>query len=167
MKIVKIFSILITVLFTAVSCVFPNGGDNEGETSKIDCFVVGAWRIKSFCSMPTDADIYIEFRKSATFRILQHDNSIGFKELTGSFECSKCSNEESEESGEHILHGVYSSGESWMCDYRCSIDENGYLVMEGLNESAEVSVYEKTTMPKVTPTRSGEGASNENMRKPL
>ena len=71
MKIVKIFSILIAVLFTAVSCVFPNGGDNEGETSKIDCFVVGAWRIKSFCGMPADADIYIEFRKSATFRCME------------------------------------------------------------------------------------------------
>ena len=48
-----------------------------------------------------------------------------------------------------IISGTYSDGESWGDSYKYSLNENIELIMTSTSNSAEVSVYEAASMPKV------------------
>jgi len=101
--------------------------------------VVGSWHMKSFCGADADIDLYIRFSRNNTFKILQRTDSLEYTEYNGTYEI---------DDENSIISGVYSDGESWTDSYRFSLNSDNELVLESLN-SAEISVYESSTMPKL------------------
>lgn len=150
MKAFKIFSILVAMLLSAVSC--NNGGNKEAN---ITSFVVGSWQLISYCDMPAEVDLHIAFNKNATFRILQRTDSFEYQQFSGRYSVTVQTNAENPEFVEHLVSGVYSDGKAWANSYLCSLDENGNLVMQSVG-SDEMSVYRPELMPKAAATRTVE-----------
>lgn len=102
--------------------------------------VVGRWHLKSYCSKAAPVDLYIEFKADYRFTILQRSGSAAYIEFTGIY---------TEDKDNAIISGTYSDGESWGDSYKYSLNENIELIMTSTSNSAEVSVYEAASMPKV------------------
>ena len=167
MKGIQIFSI-IAMMFTLTAC--GNKGQESQACSHIwdgcickvcgegahvwegdACVKCGAsriianpWRIKSYCGVPAEVDLYIQFKADETFLILQRSGSFGYAEFGGRY---------SIDAQNYIISGTYFDGESWACDYRFSITENNELILESVTENPEISVYEPAEMPNLTKSR--------------
>ena len=147
MKVLKVFTI-VAALFAFVACAKERVAESkkcshiweEGYCSVCGAsqLVVNPWRMKSFCGVDAEVDIYIQFNADNTFRMMQRSGSAGYTEYSGTYSADK---------EQSILSGVYSDGVSWATDYRFSFNEENNLVLESMAESAEVSVYVASEMP--------------------
>ena len=134
---------MMLVVGAMVSCqvISPEQSTEESEPEQTVA-VMGSWRLTSIYGAPAEVDIYIDFGKNGVFTICQRTEELTYSVFDGHYTV----NEE-----ESIVSGVYSDGTAWNSDYKYSLDEQALsLVLESVNNPAEIAVYQSADMPDVS-----------------
>ena len=113
--------------------------------------VVGSWRLAQFCGADAEVDLYVDFSRDGKFTIYQRMGSPIYSKLVGTYSVNI---------SEETISGVYGDGEAWADSYKFSLDSNGNLVLESVNNSGEVSVYEPAEMPSANKQSASRGATS-------
>lgn len=114
-----------------------NGDDNK--TEEVGIVLTRCWHLKSFCGMPAEMDIYIDFAKDGNFTIYQRTDKLTYTKFDGTYTVDEANS---------LLGGVYSDGTSWTSSYLYTLDKEAEeLVLESVATPAEVSVYEPSNVP--------------------
>lgn len=113
--------------------------------------VVGGWHLMKFCGADAEVDLYIDFSRDGKFTIYQRSGDLIYSKFEGTYTVN---------SAESIISGVYDDGEAWTDSYKFSLDRNGNLVLESVNNSAEVAVYEPSEMPSANKQSASRGVTS-------
>lgn len=85
--------------------------------------------------LPISGDIYIDFNGDKTFELYQQIGEGAYRLYRGTWNLEG-----------DLLTGKYNDGEDWACAYTVALEGNK-LTLTSSNSAAEVSVYEKTSIP--------------------
>ena len=132
---------VVAVLLGMTGCEGPNIGSGSGDDpSKEDVIELRrCWALKSFCGVEADADICINFAKDGKFTIYQRTEELEYTVFDGTYTVD-------EENS--LVSGIYSDGSSWVSSYHYTVDvEARELLLESVENPAEVAVYEPATVP--------------------
>lgn len=127
---------VMAVSVVAVSCV--NSGP-EPVPPVIDEFKFErSWRLQSIYDAEPEVDIYVRF-SNGDFILYQRSKDSSYLFFKGNY---------TKDEENSILSGVYSDGTPWASDYKYTLDEDArVLILESLDDSTEISVYQPATMP--------------------
>lgn len=114
------------------------------EVSTIS-FVVGDWRLTSFCGTAADVNVFISIKGDNTFTLYQSADKLGYTTFKGEWAHDEATS---------ILSGSYSDITAWGASYYASLTESGDLCLTNTANSEEVSIYTKSEMPTVSSTDS-------------
>lgn len=151
----------IFLFFAALFLSITTSCSDSVETTPPD--FVGSWQLASYCGVPTEFDLYIQFKNNGQFVILQRNGSVGYTKYNGKY----TANEEA-----CTISGVYNDGEKWANEYMYGLNNDNELVLTTTSENAEVSVYRSVKMPTEGITNTicnaiADGENAENIIKPL
>ena len=85
--------------------------------------------------LPVTGDIYIDFNDDKTFELYQQIGEGAYRLYRGTWNLEG-----------DLLTGRYNDGEDWACAYTMVI-ENKKMTLTSSNDAAEVSTYEKASIP--------------------
>ena len=85
--------------------------------------------------LPVTGDIYIDFNDDKTFELYQQIGEGAYRLYRGTWNLEG-----------DLLTGRYNDGEDWACSYTVALEGNK-LTLTSSNSAAEVSVYEKSSIP--------------------
>ena len=85
--------------------------------------------------LPISGDIYIDFNGDKTFELYQQIGEGAYRLYRGTWNLEG-----------DLLTGKYNDGEDWACAYTVALEGNK-LTLTSSNSAAEVSVYEKSSIP--------------------
>lgn len=129
------------------SCTANNVKVERGRVRTIDAslmsvlpIAVGDWHLVSFCGTPASVDLYLSIAKDRSFTLYQRSGSLDYSVFTGTWEYDTATK---------TLSGRYSSGTAWASSYKVSLTESGELMLTNVNNSNEVSLYERAATPQV------------------
>lgn len=135
------------VVVGAVGCeglhfgIIDDNDDNNGNDKpvQVDVSLTRCWRLVSFCGVPTEVDILIDFAKDGKFTIYQRSEELTYTVFNGTY----TTDEENK-----TLSGVYSDGVKWATDYKYDVNtEAKELTLESVNNPSEVAIYEIADAP--------------------
>jgi hypothetical protein len=106
---------------------------------------IGDWHLVSFCGKEASVDLYLGLAKDKSFVLYQRSGSLEYSKFEGTWSYDAESKQ---------LFGKYSDGSNWATSYYVSITADNKLSMTNVNNSAEVSLYEKAEMPAIKPSAS-------------
>lgn len=85
--------------------------------------------------LPVNGDIYIDFNEDKTFELYQQIGEGAYRLYRGTWNLEG-----------DLLTGRYNDGEDWACAYTVVVADKT-LTLTSSNDAAEVSTYEKTSIP--------------------
>jgi hypothetical protein len=133
-----------------------NGGNDDNNT-EVGVSLTRCWRLVTFCDVPAEVDVYINFGKDGKFTIYQRTDELTYTVFNGTYTVDK---------EQSLISGVYSDGVKWATDYKYEVDaESEELMMESVKNPDEVSIYKPADVP-VTKAANMRVASAEDV-KPL
>ena len=116
-----------------------NNNNNNDKPVQVDVTLTRCWRLFSFCGVPTEVDILIDFAKDGKFTIYQRSEELTYTVFNGTY----TTDEENKR-----LSGVYSDGVKWATDYIYDVNtEVKELTLESVNNPSEVAIYEIADAP--------------------
>ena len=118
---------ILTAIVVLASC-----GKNGNEKQTLEQKVCAEWHSTQ---LPISGDIYIDFNGDKTFELYQQIGEGAYRLYRGTWNLEG-----------DLLTGRYNDGEDWACAYTAALEGNK-LTLTSSNSAAEVSVYEKASIP--------------------
>ena len=118
---------ILTAIVVLASC-----GKNGNEKQTLEQKVCAEWHSTQ---LPISGDIYIDFNGDKTFELYQQIGEGAYRLYRGTWNLEG-----------DLLTGRYNDGEDWACAYTVALEGNK-LTLTSSNSAAEVSVYEKSSIP--------------------
>ena len=111
------------------------------------------WRLDTFCNVPADVNIYIEFAEAETFTICQLTDELTYSVYEGYYTVDQLNS---------VLSGIYSDGTPWADDYAFVLDkQKKTLTLTAVSRPSEVSVYKPAEMPDMDKFQRSRAAEND------
>lgn len=124
---------IVAVLVGMIGC----KSDSGGEVSQL----CRCWKLSTFCNIPADVDIYINFGNDGKFMIYQRTENFSYSVFEGEYFVDNATS---------TMSGVYSDGVPWASSYRYVLDTAKHqLVLESVENPDEVAVYVQAEMPQI------------------
>lgn len=135
MKALKIWSLMIAVLFAASSC--DSSDTPEAPAAGLEK-IVNEWKLVEWGGAEAKFSVYIDFNEDGTYDMYQQVYDLSFEKFSGAYAISG-----------DVVSGTYTNGDMWKSDYKVSLDAEGKVLTMISQEDVPVTgVYEATTIPE-------------------